>query len=187
MKRVIEFGWLWDALVLFDPPMVPPRDHPLFAASVDDQRMLTDWAQNRQARFDDPAELAQRFAAARMLKRWLPGAYALAARSVLHFDPAVNAWLLNCPGELEARIYAANTELNLWPRYDEFERPLMIIGADPEQDDAAPTAWCNRATTEAYGYRYRAIEDTGHFLQLERPEACVEVMTDFLADVGLDP
>ena len=28
MKHAIEIGWRWDALVLFDPPDVPPPGHP---------------------------------------------------------------------------------------------------------------------------------------------------------------
>lgn len=185
MKRAIDSGWLWDALVLFDPPMVPPQGHPLFQAALDDERKLSRWARGRRERFDDPARLAREFAAARSLRRWTPGAHALAARSVLHFDAAAGAWLLNCPGELEARIYAGNTGLELWPRFEAFERPLLLVGADPEAEDAAPPALCNRAIGEEYGYRYEAIEDSGHFLQLERPAACAAAMTAFLADVGL--
>jgi len=32
MKHAIEIGWRWDALMLFDPPDVPPKDHPQYAA-----------------------------------------------------------------------------------------------------------------------------------------------------------
>ena len=30
MKHAIETGWRWDALVLFDPPNVPPPGHPIY-------------------------------------------------------------------------------------------------------------------------------------------------------------
>ena len=32
MKHAVEIGWRWDALVLFDPPNVPPTGHPLYKA-----------------------------------------------------------------------------------------------------------------------------------------------------------
>ncbi len=32
MKHAIEIGWRWDALVLFDPPDVPPPEHPVHEA-----------------------------------------------------------------------------------------------------------------------------------------------------------
>jgi pimeloyl-ACP methyl ester carboxylesterase len=32
MKHAIEIGWRWSALVLFDPPNVPPEGHPRYRA-----------------------------------------------------------------------------------------------------------------------------------------------------------
>ena len=45
MKHAIEIGWRWDALVLFDPPDVPPHGHPLYAAMEVFENKLTEWAQ----------------------------------------------------------------------------------------------------------------------------------------------
>jgi hypothetical protein len=40
MKHAIEVGWRWDALVLFDPPNVPPADHPLYPTMEAFERRL---------------------------------------------------------------------------------------------------------------------------------------------------
>jgi pimeloyl-ACP methyl ester carboxylesterase len=42
MKHAIEVGWCWDALVLFDPPNVPPPDHPLYPSMEAFEKRLID-------------------------------------------------------------------------------------------------------------------------------------------------
>src|SRR3954468_8402865 len=50
MKHAIEIGWRWDALVLFDPPNVPPVDHPRYPPMEAFEKRLTDWALGRRRR-----------------------------------------------------------------------------------------------------------------------------------------
>ena len=42
MKHAIEIGWRWDALMLFDPPNVPPPGHPVYAAMEVFENKLTE-------------------------------------------------------------------------------------------------------------------------------------------------
>ena len=51
MKHAIEIGWRWDALMLFDPPDVPLKGHPLYAAMEVFENRLTEWAKGRRRRF----------------------------------------------------------------------------------------------------------------------------------------
>ncbi len=51
MKHAIEIGWRWDALVLFDPPDVPLKGHPLYASMEVFENKLTEWAKGRRRRF----------------------------------------------------------------------------------------------------------------------------------------
>src|SRR5262245_59770895 len=51
MKHAIEVGWCWDALVLFDPPNVPPPGHPLYATMEMFEKRLTEWALQRRRLF----------------------------------------------------------------------------------------------------------------------------------------
>ena len=41
MKHAIEIGWRWDALVLFDPPNMPPADHPAYPPMAAFEHTLT--------------------------------------------------------------------------------------------------------------------------------------------------
>ena len=61
MKHAIEIGWHWDALVLFDPPNVPPPDHPLYPAMAAFEKRLVDWALHRRRCFVTVDELAQEY------------------------------------------------------------------------------------------------------------------------------
>ena len=185
LKRAVEAGPLWDAMVVFDPPMVPPPDHRLYAPSVAEERTLSRWARTRRNRFSDPSGLARLYRENRAFRRWVPGAHELAARSVLRLDEATGEWALACPGELEARIYGENTEMELWPPPAAFDRPLKFIASDSAAADAKSPGLCCKALGDEYGHVYEAIPDTGHFLQIEKPEACARAMFSFLADIGI--
>jgi pimeloyl-ACP methyl ester carboxylesterase len=188
MKRAVVDGWLWDAMVAYDPPMLPLADHRLYEAGVEEERKLAGWAAKRPDRFADPGELAQHFRRARGLRRWVPGAAELVARSVLRADPAHGGWTLCCPGALEAGVYMANLDLELWPAFSAFARPFKLIGCDPTLPDAQSTGiQCHTlAVEQGYGDAYVHVPDTAHFLQIERPEACRRLLLAFLAECGFE-
>jgi pimeloyl-ACP methyl ester carboxylesterase len=179
MKHAVELGFPWEALVLFDPPSVPPPGHPLHDTMDAFERRLADWAMGRPDHFDDPAELAAQYAATRAHATWVAGAHALMARAVLRRDPA-GGWTLACPRELEASIYLQAMTLNLWPPAAACGGPVALIAADPEARGAPGPAFANRALAEEGGYDYAAIPGTGHLLQIQKPEECRQAMLRFL-------
>ncbi len=185
MRDAVDTAWRWDALVLFDPPDIPPEGHPLFDMMVKFEYRLAEWAKARPSHFADPSEQAAEYAAGRAHRNWVDGAHALMARSILR--PAGNGegWELCYPGALEAETYIANIPMNLWPRASDFGGPVLLVGADPDLERPSPTAVTNKAMADEGGFDYVAIPGTGHMLQLEKPEACVEAMESFLAGHGL--
>ena len=185
MKHAIEVGWRWDALVLFDPPNVPPPEHPTFAAMAAFEKRLTEWARNRRRRFGSIDELADEYLQSRATARWVPGAHELMARSVLRKSPDGNGYELVCDPENEATIYAQALTLNLWPRADEFGGPVKLIGCDPNMKGSLATGPANQALGIEGGYDYSLVEGTGHLLQIEKPEECVRLTLEFLAKCGL--
>ena len=183
MMYALNSGWLWEAMVLFDPPMVPPPSHWLHELTDREMQLFSEWARRRPERFNDPAELALQFSKTRGFGRWVSGAHELAARSVLRSEG--NAWVLACPGELEARIYEGNGILDIWPQVTDFDRPVLIIASDPEQPDAQLPATSCRALAEECGFPYVAIPGTGHFLQIEEPQLCVREVFEFAAQISM--
>jgi len=128
MKHAIEIGWRWDALVLFDPPNVPPPNHPLYPAMAAFEKRLVDWALHRRRRFATIDELTQEYLQSRATARWISGEHDLMARSVLRKNPAGGGYQLVCDPENEARIYEQALTLNLWPCASEFGGPVKLIG-----------------------------------------------------------
>jgi pimeloyl-ACP methyl ester carboxylesterase len=185
MMHAIEIGWRWDALVLFDPPNVPPRGHPAHAPMCAFETKLTGWARQRRARFGDPRELAEEYQGARANRAWVEGAHDLMARAVLRRDPARGDWVLRCAPALEAAIYEAALTLDLWPNAARYGGPVRLISADPDLPYGPPTGLANRALGAEQGYDVVAIKGTGHLLQIEKPAECVHAMVEFLADHGI--
>ena len=116
MKHAIEIGWRWDALVLFDPPDVPPKGHPLYEAMEIFENKLTEWAKGRRRAFNTVDELAEEYRQSRATRNWVPGMHELMARSVLRPSPDGNGFELVCAPENEANIYAQALTLDLWPK-----------------------------------------------------------------------
>lgn len=185
MKHALEVGWPWRALILFDPPNVPPPDHPTYAAMDVFERRLADWALKRPHRFADPSELAGQYAATRAHSTWVAGAHELMARAVLRREAQTGVWALACPRELEASIYLQAMTMNLWPRADAYGGPVKLIAADPEAPGAPAPAFANRALADEGGYVYETIPGTGHLLQIQKPDECRRAMLGFLEDLGI--
>lgn len=185
MKHAIEIGWRWDALMLFDPPNVPPQSHPRYELMRVFENKLTEWALGRRRRFASVDELANEYLASRATKGWVAGAHELMARSVLRRDPDGDGYVLVCAPENEAGIYAEALALNLWPRAGEFGGPVKLIGADPNLKGGPATGPTNHALGTENGYDYCFVEGTGHLLQIEKPAECARLVEEFVKECRL--
>lgn len=184
MKHAIEVGWRWDALVLFDPPNVPPPGHPAYDVMAAFEKRLTAFAQGRRRQFGSVEELAEEYRQSRATARWVPGAHELMARSVLRKSPNGDGYELVCDPANEAAIYAQAITLNLWPNAKDFGGPVKLIGCDPSLKGST-TGPANQALGTEGGYDYSFVPDSGHLLQIEKPQACVDLTLDFLKRCGL--
>lgn len=180
MKNAVDLGSPYDALVLYDPPSVPPRDHALYEAMRSFELKLVQWACERPDRFASPAELEAAYTEARASAKWLPQARADMARAVLKDDGA-GGFRLSCVRELEASIYLAALTLDLWPSAEALGVPAKLIGADPQGRGGPPTGPANHALAHEGGYDYLGMEGVGHLLQIEKPEDCRAALCEFIA------
>ncbi len=185
MKHAIEIGFRWDALVLFDPPNVPPPGHRVYDMMDTFEHRLADWAMGRPDRFADPSELAMQYRETRAHANWVEGTHELMARAVLRRDEDAGDWVLSCPREFEASVYLQAMTLFLWPAYDAFGGPVKLIGCDPDARGAPGPAFANRALAEDFNYVYDCIPGTGHLLQVQKPEECRQSMLAFLGEQNI--
>lgn len=185
MKHAIEIGWRWDALMLFDPPDVPLKGHPLYEAMEVFENKLTEWAKARRRKFNAIEELTEEYRASRATRNWVPGMHELMARSVLRKAPDGDGYELVCAPENEANIYAQALTLDLWPKASEFGGPVKLIGCDPNFKGAPATGPANQALGLEGGYDYSFVEGTGHLLQIEKPDECIRLTLEFLGKHGL--
>ena len=183
--HALDRGWRWDGLALFDPPLIPSPGHPLHEDARTFEIGLSEWAARRPDRFRDVASLAGRFAASKSLSGWVRGAHELMARAITREDRATGERVLCCPREGESRVYATNAALDLCPRLGGLAGPVKLIGSDPEAPGALAPGRVNRAMHVEHGLDWTPIAKTSHMLQLERPEACAEVLKGFLDRLGL--
>jgi pimeloyl-ACP methyl ester carboxylesterase len=181
--HALKFGSRFEALVLFDPPMFPPEGHPLRGNQANDKNSLAERARRRTERYKDPSILAAQFRA--RFPKWRPEAYELMARATLRHDSRAGDWILACPRELEANIFATNADPTLWDRLGQVPVPMKLICGDPDLPDVMPPALIGRALAQQHNLSYEAISGTSHFLQIEEPEKCVAAMEAFLAPRGL--
>jgi pimeloyl-ACP methyl ester carboxylesterase len=184
MKHALEIGWQWDALVLIDPPNVPPPDHPAFEPMRVFEEKLTAWALSRRRRFASVEELAAEYRESRAARGWIAGAHELMARSVTRRAPDGDGYALVCAPENEAAIYAEALTLNLWPAAAEFGGPVKLIGADPAMKGTPATACANQRLGIEGGYDYSVVEGTGHLLQIEKPAETAAMVREFFAKHG---
>ena len=185
LLAVVKGIWHWDALLLFDPPVVPPEGNPLRTALMSEGELLRNAALIRQNRFADPDELVDVFRYLYRFRRLRKGVAELNARSTLRFDRESGEWLLCCPGTLEAGLYTEVAELPIWRKPGPPARPLLIVGSDPKAEDAAKTAPCCKLFCETFGIDYAFVPDTSHLLLLEEPEQCFALFDGFLAANGV--
>ena len=184
MKHAVQMEWVWDALVMFDPPSVPLRGHAHYEPMRNFELKLSQWAANRQDIFNSPDELVAYWTENRAQRRWLGQARVDMANAVLRPDTD-GKFVLSCRRELEASIYLAALSMDLWPPASAYGGPVKLIGADPDDPSAPPIGPANRALAQDGGYVYEAVRETGHLLQIERPEACRTAMLSFLRELSL--
>lgn len=187
LKHAVQMGGVWDALILFDPPSVPPRGHALYDAMHAFEMRLVEFACGRPDRFDSAEGMVSYYQASRACGRWQAQAIEDMGRAVVRPGSAAEGggWVLSCQRELEASIYLAALTLDLWPSASLVKCPVKLIGADPELKGNPPTGVANQALAREHGYAYEFVPQTGHLLQVERPQECREAMLSFLREQGV--
>jgi pimeloyl-ACP methyl ester carboxylesterase len=179
LGHVLRHPNRWDALCLFDPPIMPPFGHSLHKIQHRHMETLAVRARRRQMIFDSPGQLAAQFRRHPSFDHWGPEAADLLARSTLRRLPDGHCTLC-CPPMFEAEVFRNNVNPTLFDRLRDVPVPLRIIASDPDAAYTTPAAAIAKSAHDLFGIDYAMVPGTTHFLQFEEPQACRDRLIDFL-------
>ena len=167
-------------LMLFDVPIMPPGGRPEDLLEMGEEMSAT--ARRRRDRFSGPEEFARRIGGSPVYRHLPEEVIDLMATTTLRRSLDGTAYELCCPREHEAQVYeylfgwAARVDLR------KVSCPVRVLGADP----AVPFSFMpSMDLSELLHLDYDYLPETTHFLQLEKPEKCVDYTLEFLQALDL--
>ena len=164
--------------VLFDPPLCKPgrsfRDFEEAASS------LSSLSRRRMARFKNREDFAFLLSFFPIFQLIVPGGHDLFAMTTLRENEREALYELCCPPDYEAQIIEYAGAFAVLVDFDAQLCPTKVIGADPTLPFSyLPTVDLSDVFTVGYDF----LPDATHFLQLEKPDQCVELMLDFIEPI----
>ena len=173
-------GKRFSALILFDPPLRKPVEtRNEFDEAV---KQAARMAERRSYRFKTLEAYTDLLSFLPTFRHTVPGAIDLMARTLLRESADGSGYELRFPREHEAQFIAHARIFAVLVDLDALQCPTKVIGADPTLPYSyLPTLDFGEMLTVDYDF----LPDATHFLQLEQPAECVQVMRDFLERIGL--
>ncbi len=105
----------------------------------------------------------------------------LIAQATLQPAADEGGYELRCPRDYEALIFEYAFAYNVEPEPSTFSCPVKVIGGDPT---ASFSFLSRRDLAGLDSLHYDFVPETTHFLQLENPRACADLMLAFLGQQG---
>lgn len=169
----------FDVAVFVEAAVFPPPGHPAFDEARDLTRSRVERIPMRRREYGNASELARTLAQTPAFAGIAPGPLIEHAEAVLR-QRSDGRFELRCPPAHEARLYAAVAGDWAYNAARSFDRPALVIGADPEHPGAS---WATRMQT-TFAARlprasFRALEGVGHMLPLEAPGRVVEAIVQW--------
>ncbi len=168
------------AMILFDPPLCKPgKSQTEFdEASEKNARII----RRRRYRFQTEENFAELLSYLPGFARLVPGVRELMARTTLRKTADGAEYELRCPREYEAQIADYFRSFSALPVFETLSCPAKVIGADPTLPYAyLPTIDLGDILTIDYDF----VPEATHFLQLEKPETCAQMVREFLESNNL--
>ena len=166
--------------ILFDPPVC--RADESYEAMEAVALRLAALARRRTNRFSSVEQYADLLAFMPIFGRAVPGLLPLVARTTLRAAAGGAGYELRCPPEYEAQIIDYARSFAVLVDFDASRCPTKVIGADPTLPFSyLPTL--DLSGIESVDYDF--VPESTHLLQLEKPEVCVALVKEYLAEAGL--
>ena len=164
----------FEALVLFDPPLMPPGGMPRHMEGV--CTSYAEYTRKRRERFASPSELADSLAQSLNFRRIESDHLELLAASTLR--AADGGYELCCPKEYEAQVYDSYFAWAMTVDLEHVRCPVKVIGGDPTvQGTFMPSMDLHELALTDYDF----VPEASHLLVLEQPGLCAELTAEFLS------
>ena len=180
LVALLSFNDGYTAQILFDPPLCKPAASELeFIEAAERTAALT---RRRAERFKSEQQFAEVLAFIPGFARTVPGVRDLMARSTLRRSADGEAYELRCPRDYEAQIAEYVRSFSPLLDLSILTCPTKVIGSDPTLPYAyLPTFDLSHASAVDYDF----VPEASHFLQLEQPERCAEMVQEYIAGLGI--
>lgn len=171
----------WDALVLFEPPALPPEGKPLRGEFLRYHEDLVKRTLRRRERFGSVDELAEIFSRSFSFSRLDKSTMDRLAAATLKRDEVAGGYRLACPREFEANTFRIQALDGTWARLNAAGIATRIVSGDLAlKDESTILARVGQDLAQTHGFDFVSIPDSTHLLQLERPDLCAAAVNDFL-------
>lgn len=177
-----EYPHLFSRIVLIDPVILPRRILGLVwllkRLSLLRLIPLARGARRRKRTFRSKVEAFKRFASGRgLFKTWSPEFIdAYLECGLLEKDERTA--ILRCDPEMEARVFEA-VPLNVWTYAERIRCPVLVLRGG-QSDTFFPDA-ARRLNALISDCHIRTVDGAGHFIPMEKPEACAAEIIRFTA------
>ncbi|HYL33882.1 MAG TPA: alpha/beta hydrolase [Stellaceae bacterium] len=168
-------------VMLLEPPVFPPPDSPVRAEAEARQALLVEGAKRRRADWPSIEAFRDRLRNGNSpFARFAPEMLDAHCRAAL--KPKVGGgFTLASPPEVESAIFTAHRHSDAWSRLERIERPLDLIGGDPNRPDRD---WVARAMPEMARWMKRArltqLAGIGHLMIQEDPARLLALVRRWL-------
>lgn len=174
------YPYLFSAIILMDPVMLPPKL--LWSVSLlkffglGGRIPLAKGARRRRKVFAGKKQALERFTSGHgIFKRWSPE-FIEAYLECGFLEKDEHTAILKCDPELEAQIFET-VPTDVWRYASRIHCPVLVIRG--KHTDAFPESSAMRFKKMVSDCRIETIARSGHFVPMEQPQICAELISTF--------
>ncbi|MGD9895198.1 MAG: alpha/beta fold hydrolase [Dehalococcoidia bacterium] len=174
---------LFRGVAMVDPIIFPSRRRA--STALDGARSMAERTRQRRGQWPNRQLMFDDLATKRAFRTWQPQAL----WDYVHYGAEIGedgAVRLKCPPEIESRMYAHASDLDLFDEFARIAAPTLIIRGG--QTDRFPRESAERAVASNPNIRLIEMPDLSHFASMENPAEVSRLCVDFLTapEMGLN-
>ena len=180
LVALLSFNRNYSALIFFDPPLCKPANSEM--KFIEAAERMAAMIRIRTEKFKSEEQFVEVMVFSPTFSHVASGVRKLIAQTTLRKTVDGEAYELRCPRDYEAQIAEYVRSFSPLLDLSMLSCPTKVIGADPTLPHTyLPTF--NLAHASAVDYDF--VPDSSHFLQLEQPKKCAEMVREYLECQGI--